>query len=127
MSIERLLEAHRALDAGELDRAEQIYRQVAELDPRSAIAAVGLARVAERRGADVEAARLAESALLIDPDNAAARGMAGPIAAGAEDGALGAHPEDGALGADRDDGERNVDESPGPRGLLGRLLRRGRR
>jgi uncharacterized protein HemY len=127
VSIERLLEAHRALDAGQLDRAEQIYRQVADMDPRSAIAAVGLARVAQRRGTDEEAARLAESALLIDPDNAAARQLAGPIGTWADDGAQAARRDEGALGAPPDEGGRNVDASPTSRGLLQRLLRRGRR
>jgi uncharacterized protein HemY len=127
VTIERLLEAHRALDAGELDRAEQIYRQVADMDPRSAIAAVGLARVAQRRGTEEEAARLAESALLIDPDNAAARGLAGPVGTRADDGAQAARRDEVVLGPPPDDGERNVDASPASRGLLERLLRRGRR
>jgi hypothetical protein len=73
VTIERLLEAGRALDAGELGRAERIYRQVATSDPQSSIAVVGLARVALQRGAVEEALGLAQSALSIDPGNIAAR------------------------------------------------------
>ena len=74
--IEPLLEAERALSAGLVDRAERIYRQAAEADPRSSIAVVGLARVALERGDDREAHRLARRALEIDPDNDAARRLA---------------------------------------------------
>jgi tetratricopeptide (TPR) repeat protein len=154
VTIERLLEAGRALEAGELDRAERVYRQVAEADPLSSIAVVGLARVALRRGAQDEAARLARSALSIDPGNAAARRLVE-----AHPGALaGASPPPGSwggsqplpgsrggsqppalAGAPTADAETqaewpwpDLDEQlaryrkPAP-GLLGRLLRRGRR
>jgi hypothetical protein len=81
VTIERLLEAGRAFDAGELERAEQIYRQVVEADPQSSIAVVGLARIALSRGAGDQAARLAQTALSIDPGNAAAwRLLAGDLA-----------------------------------------------
>src|SRR5262245_45724427 len=70
--IERLLTADAALERGDPDTAARLYRQVAEADPRNAIAVVGLARVAEARG-DMTAARtLAAQALSIDPDEAAA-------------------------------------------------------
>jgi len=71
--IERLLTADAALERGEPDAAERLYRQVADADPRNAIALVGLARVAQARG-DAPAARdLAEQALALDPQEAAAR------------------------------------------------------
>lgn len=70
--IERLLAAESALEAGDLDAAERIYDQVAAADPHNAIAVVGLARVAHRRGRDDDARELAERALSIDPDEAAA-------------------------------------------------------
>jgi uncharacterized protein HemY len=74
--IELLLEAERAISFGRLDRAEQLYRQVAEADPRNSIAVVGLARVALDRGDDHGALALAREALAIDPENDAARRLA---------------------------------------------------
>ena len=73
--IERLLAADAALDGGEPDAAERLYRQVADADPRNAIAVVGLARVARARGDDAGARALAERALAIDGEEAAARRM----------------------------------------------------
>ena len=71
--IERLLAADAALDRDEIDVAHRLFTQVAEADPRNAIAVVGLARVAARRRAPDEARALAHRALAIDPDEAAAR------------------------------------------------------
>ena len=71
--IERLLAAEGALARDELDNAQRLFGQVAEADPRNAIAVVGLARVLARRG-DTDAAReLLDHALEIDPDEAAAQ------------------------------------------------------
>jgi hypothetical protein len=137
VTIERLLDAGRAMDAGELDRAELIYRQVAEADPRSSIAVAGLARVALRRGAPDEAVRLAHEALSIDPANAAARRLVerdAILATGAS-----ATPQadaDADTDTDTDTGEEwpwpDLDEQLARYrerrpGMLGRLLRRGRR
>ena len=74
--LEILLEAERAVSFGQLDRAEQLYRQVAAADPRNSIAVVGLARVALDRGDDLGAYLLARRALSIDPENEAARRLA---------------------------------------------------
>ena len=74
--IELLLEAERALSFGRVDRAEELYRQVATSDPRNSIAVVGLARVALERTDDLGAYLLARRALVIDPENEAARRLA---------------------------------------------------
>jgi len=71
--IELLLEAERALSFGRVDRAEVLYRQVAEADPHNSIAIVGLARVALEHADDAGAIVLARRALAIDPENEAAR------------------------------------------------------
>jgi uncharacterized protein HemY len=71
--IERLLAAEAAMDRDELDVAERHFTLVSEADPRNAMAVVGLARVAQRRGDPVSARALATRALGIDPIEAAAR------------------------------------------------------
>jgi tetratricopeptide (TPR) repeat protein len=74
--IEIILQAERALSVGQLEQAERLYRQAADLDPRNSIAVVGLARVALDRGDDRGAYTLARQALDIDPENAAAQRLA---------------------------------------------------
>ena len=71
--IERLLAAEKALDQGMLDTAGRLFDQVAQADPRNAIALVGLAKVALREDRIDDARVLAEQALAIDPDEAAAQ------------------------------------------------------
>ena len=71
--IERLLAAEDALGSGEIDLAERLFAQVAEADARNAIAIVGLARIAERRGDRDGARTWLRRALELDPDEAAAR------------------------------------------------------
>jgi tetratricopeptide (TPR) repeat protein len=71
--IERLLAADAAIERGDLDAAEKLFGQVAEADPRNAIAAVGLGRVAAGRDDATGARTWFLRALEIDPDEAAAR------------------------------------------------------
>ena len=74
--IELMLQAERALTAGMVDQAERLYRQAIEHDPRNSIAIVGLARVALERDDDRGAYQLAQQALAVDPENAAAQRLA---------------------------------------------------
>lgn len=112
--IERLLAADAAFERDDAGTAERLFRQVAEADPRNAIALVGLARVAARRGATSEARDLLERALAIDPDEAAARRLTVELEAVPT---VAAPPV------------RMAEPAPvGPRGLLAwlaRILRRG--
>ena len=70
--IERLLAGEAAIARDDLEIADRLFSQVADADPRNAIAVVGLARIAARRGDDERARALAGRALEIDPDEAAA-------------------------------------------------------
>jgi Flp pilus assembly protein TadD len=133
--IEVLLEAERALTFGRLDLAERLYRQIADTDPKSSIAVVGLARVALERGDDRAAYVFARRALAIDADNPAAqhlvmrlaevmagRGEAAPPLApeAAEPAETAATPSTPISSA--------VKSTPRSRpGLMGRLLGRKRR
>ncbi len=112
--IEPLLQAERLLLMGLLDQAEAIYRRTVEVDPRNAIAVMGLARVAVERGDMEEAHTQAARALRIDPENAAAAAMEARTAE-----LLGQRPTDAeplATGEEATRSER--------RGLLRRIIGR---
>jgi thioredoxin-like negative regulator of GroEL len=120
--IERLLAAEGALERDELDHAQRLFGQVAEADPRNAIAVVGLARVLARRG-DSEAAReLVAHALDIDPYEAAAQRLLGELDRPAE---LETQAAVAALPPAPADPGRRAAESGGFLGWLRRLFRRG--
>jgi hypothetical protein len=70
--IEPLLQAERLLLHGLLDQAEVIYRRTLDSDPRNAIAAVGLAKVALERDDLQGAYQHACHALEIDRQNPSA-------------------------------------------------------
>ena len=81
--IERLLAADAALERDDRELAQRLFAQVAEADPRNAIAIVGLARVATRQGETAAARALAERALSIDPLEAAAQRLIAELDAAA--------------------------------------------
>jgi tetratricopeptide (TPR) repeat protein len=70
--IELLLAADRLLAEGSPGQAGRLYAQVADADPRNAIAVVGLARVARAHGDEAAALDYARRALAIDPEDVAA-------------------------------------------------------
>ena len=120
--IERLLAAESALERDELDHAQRLFGQVAEADPRNAIAVVGLARVLSRRG-DTDAAReLVAHALEIDPDEAAARRLLGELDAAAEAPELPARPPESPAPPAESPAERPIGAARAPCSLLDRLL-----
>jgi Flp pilus assembly protein TadD len=62
-----------AQDAGDLERAEKLYRRATELDAHLAAAWTNLASLLERRGARGEARSACEQALELDPEQPEAR------------------------------------------------------
>jgi thioredoxin-like negative regulator of GroEL len=78
--IEQILQADRLLTVDRVAQARDMYAKVVELDPRNAIAVVGLARCALAEGDDRGAYALAAEALLIDPENDMARRMEARLA-----------------------------------------------
>ena len=71
--FELLLQADKSMADGLIDQAERTYWQLIELDPTTAIAVAGLARVSLERGDQRLARTFADRAVAIDPDNIAAR------------------------------------------------------
>ncbi len=71
--IELLLVAEKLISDGDFDRAELLFAQVSQADPRNAIAVAGLARVALARGDHEKAFDEARRALAIDPEEGAAQ------------------------------------------------------
>ena len=125
--IEVLLEAERALTHGLLDHAERLYRQVAENDPKSSIAVMGLARVALERGDDRTAYLHARAALAIDPDNPAAQHLVmrlSEVMAGRGETPPAAEPPVRSAAPPAPEEPPRLTSSPG---LIGRLLGRRRR
>jgi thioredoxin-like negative regulator of GroEL len=78
--IEQILQADRLLTVDRVAQARDLYARVVELDPRNAIAVVGLARCALAEGDDRGAHGLAAKALRIDPENDMARRMEARLA-----------------------------------------------
>ncbi len=111
--IDILLEAEHALALNFLDKAEKLFNQVAQNDPRSAIAVVGLARVALERGQDERALELVRRARAIDPENPTALRLEARLV---------------EVAAHRAGTQAPVEEQPAPAkprpGLLGRFLGR---
>ena len=85
--IELLLQAERSLEMGSLEQAERLYWQAIDADSRNAIAIVGLAKVARRRGDDRTAIAFGRRALEVDAEDAVARRLVAELEA--------AHPEAG--------------------------------
>jgi tetratricopeptide (TPR) repeat protein len=147
--MELLVEAERYLGLGLLDQAERLFRQVAEADSKSSIAAAGLARVALERGDDATAYAWGRRAVAIDPENPAAhhlvlrleevvRGRGETLPSDPEIAAITAlnktgppaapPPDSSAPDSAAPDSAGPVPASPAPRpGIIGRLLGRKRR
>lgn len=73
--IEQILQAERLIQVDRVADARGIYERVVELDPRNAIAIVGLAQCALADGDEAGAHALAAQALETDPSNDMARRM----------------------------------------------------
>lgn len=72
-----LNDAYQAYLGGQFDRAQQLYLRALKLDARNADALLGLAAIAQRRGADNVAAHYYAQVLELDPRDAVANaGMA---------------------------------------------------
>ena len=126
--IEVLIEAERALTHGLVDQAERLYRQVADNDPKSSIAVMGLARVALERGDDQTAYVHGRAALVIDPENPAAQHLVmrlTEVMAGRGETPPSVEASQGAETQPASEGSRPT--RPGSPGLLGRLIGRRRR
>ncbi|MEO8343778.1 MAG: tetratricopeptide repeat protein [Gallionella sp.] len=75
--------AYQAYRSGKLEQAQQLYREVLNLDSSNTDALLGLAVIAQRRGADSLAAHYYAQVMALDPRNAVAN--AGMSALSADD------------------------------------------
>jgi Tfp pilus assembly protein PilF len=68
-----IAQAYQALQDGQLDQAESLYRSAAQSDPQNVDAMLGLATIAQQRGAAQQAIGFYERALELEPRNAVAQ------------------------------------------------------
>ena len=68
-----IAEAYQAIERGDLNRAESLYRGVLQADPQNVDAVLGLATIAARRGNAQQAIGFYEQALRLEPRNSAAQ------------------------------------------------------
>jgi len=68
-----IAEAYQALERGDLNRAESLYRGVLQVDAQNVDAVLGLATIAARRGNAQQAIGFYEQALRLEPRNSAAQ------------------------------------------------------
>ena len=104
--IELLLVAEQLIDDGAYERAEVLFEQVSQADPRNAIAVAGLARVALARGDRDRAFDEARRALAIDPEEVAAQRLINELIATAE------AQDDGAAPGQKADPGHEADSVP---------------
>jgi tetratricopeptide (TPR) repeat protein len=68
-----IAEAYQAIERGDLNRAESLYRGVLQADAQNVDAVLGLATIAARRGNAQQAIGFYEQALRLEPRNSAAQ------------------------------------------------------
>lgn len=81
-----LVAAYAALQTQRIEEAERLYRAALEIDPRQPDALLGLAAIAERRGANAEAIALYRQVLTIERDHPVALAALAELSAGGDTG-----------------------------------------